>query len=338
MNKRYTKCNQHKSASKVKEFIGVETQMLKYSAISMSAGEQKVFYILRKLYQAGKNSLILIDELDLLLHDDALKKLLDVIVKRAEEKKLQVIFTTHRESIALITDINIRHIYDSGKQTFCFKETTPDSIQRLTGTFTRLINIFVEDDVSAQIINHTCGALGIKKHVDVSRFGAASNCFAMASGLFLKTPDLENVLFVWDGDIEQYRSDDQKNTALKKVLSGDDPKIQSIRDKVRSVITEYVVDTGISPEMFIFDVIRNDLSEDTLPNDEKEIYRIVYNLPIQSDSHDYINKVLEELNEARAAGLSKIIALASKSPRWAAFISPIKTWLESKMDLCLGKK
>ncbi|EIF2259543.1 AAA family ATPase, partial [Vibrio cholerae] len=89
LNRNYAKYHVHEASGK--EFIGVEVDGLRYSALSMSAGEQKVFYILEKVFRATKYSLILIDELDLLLHDQAMKKLIEVILERAEDKNLQVI-------------------------------------------------------------------------------------------------------------------------------------------------------------------------------------------------------------------------------------------------------
>ncbi len=71
LNRTYSRFNIHTASSK--NFIGVEVEGLRYSALSMSAGEQKVFYILEKVFRAKKYSLILIDELDLLLHDRAIK-------------------------------------------------------------------------------------------------------------------------------------------------------------------------------------------------------------------------------------------------------------------------
>ena len=103
LNKTYETLNIHKSGNR--EFIGVVSQGLQYSAISMSAGEQKVFYIIERLLNAKKYSLILIDELDLLLHDLAFKRLIEVVVKHADAKNIQVIFTTHRESVIDLEDL-----------------------------------------------------------------------------------------------------------------------------------------------------------------------------------------------------------------------------------------
>lgn len=84
--------------------IGVESEVLAYSSLSMSAGEQKIFLILETILKEDKNALILIDELDLLLHDEALKKLIDAISTHAEDKNKQIIFTTHREMVTTLSD------------------------------------------------------------------------------------------------------------------------------------------------------------------------------------------------------------------------------------------
>lgn len=110
LNKPYTSFNQHQQPNG-KILIGVESEGLAYSSLSMSAGEQKIFLILETILKADKNALILIDELDLLLHDEALKKLIDVISTHAEDKNKQIIFTTHREMVTTLSDkINIRHV------------------------------------------------------------------------------------------------------------------------------------------------------------------------------------------------------------------------------------
>lgn len=177
----------------------------------MSAGEQKVFHILKTIYEAGKYSLILVDELDLLLHDLALKRLIEVIVERAEDKKLQVIFTTHRESVVERDDINIRHIFSSNQKTYCLNETKPDALTRLIGGPIRSINIFVEDDLSKAIVNQIASKLKLKKHIQVDRFGAALNCFTIVAGMYLNNNNLKHHFFILDGDV--YITEEEKKTA-----------------------------------------------------------------------------------------------------------------------------
>lgn len=151
--------------------MGVEVEGLRYSALSMSAGEQKIFHILTTLYNAPKNSLILIDELDLLLHDKAMMALIKVIHARATDKSLQVVFTTHRETVISLSNlVNIRHLFGTPTKTLCFNETTPDAINRLTGEQPKPIELFVEDDLSVAIVTKLASQLRGKRLVSVQRF------------------------------------------------------------------------------------------------------------------------------------------------------------------------
>ncbi|MCV5714392.1 ATP-binding protein, partial [Escherichia coli] len=87
-----------------------------------------------------------IDDLDLQLHDEALKKLIVVISTHAEDKNKQIIFTTHREMVTTLSDkINIRHVVNIQGRSYSIEETKPDAINRLTGESTTPIEIYVED-------------------------------------------------------------------------------------------------------------------------------------------------------------------------------------------------
>ena len=169
----------------------------------MGAGEQRVFLILLEVLKAPKNALILIDEIDLLLHQDALIKLLRQLDKIAEDKKLQIIFTTHAQEILSLDFIAVRHILQTEKKTLCFTSTKPDALQRLTGKSERLLEIFVEDDLAASIIQKICLQKQMKKYVAIKRFGAAQNCYTTACGaLLIGIDNIDNMLFVLDGDID----------------------------------------------------------------------------------------------------------------------------------------
>lgn len=70
-----------------KHFIGVELNSgLKYSSLSMGSGEQRVIKIINVMLKAEPYSLVLIDEIDLLLHISALRKLIKKIYDIALKK------------------------------------------------------------------------------------------------------------------------------------------------------------------------------------------------------------------------------------------------------------
>jgi len=75
LNKDYAELTSNTTATRA--LIGVKTQTnLVYSSLSMGSGEQRIFKILKAVHTAPAYSMILIDEIDLLLHPSALYKLI----------------------------------------------------------------------------------------------------------------------------------------------------------------------------------------------------------------------------------------------------------------------
>lgn len=322
LNMEYTAFNIHSSGNK--KFIGVESNGLRYSALSMSAGEQKIFLILEKLFRAEKYSLFLIDEIDLLLHDAALKKLIKVIHERAEDKGIQVVFTTHRETILDLSDmINIRHLIKKGSQTLCFSDTKPDAIARLTGEQPRPIDIFVEDDLAMQIVQKIASTLKMSRFVSVHRYGAAMNCFTVLGGLLVDGDECEITLFVLDGDV--YREDTDKIKHINGAITGTGDHVNDLRARALPLIKQFSLPVGAKPERYIHGIISN---MDETGNDEfDEIIEIAKEIIVVDNSHKYVDDIIEKLGYDRSRGLSKIIDLLSTSDEWDGYIEEINDWL-----------
>ncbi|MCY1419967.1 AAA domain, putative AbiEii toxin, Type IV TA system [compost metagenome] len=325
LNKRYSTLNNNVD-SKGKQFIGVVADGLTYSALSMSAGEQKVFHILDVLYKAPKNSLILIDEIDLLLHDSALRRLIEIISERAEEKNIQVVFTTHRETVVGLGGIiNIRHIVTKAGKSLCFEETKPDAINRLTGVQVKPIEIFVEDDLAAAVVMEVALQLGMQRHVNIQLYGAALNCFTLACGLVLGGESCEDALFVLDGDV--YRERDGHEEIAKKLISGDDPEAGRKRRVALGKIAMFDLPSGIKPEEFLHSCIV-DIGGDLSCQDE--ISMLASEISFAADAHGYISGLIDRLGLPRSVGLSKVVGLISRTAHWDGYVAPVRDWLISK--------
>ena len=132
LNKDYDKLVYHKT--KKKQFPGIRTKSnIKYSALSMGAGEQRILKILQTVLSAAQYSLILIDEIDLLLHASALKRLIVVLSQIAEKRNLQIIFTTHSLVMGTLKDyVDIRYLYQLKEKTVVYDTITPDIIYELS--------------------------------------------------------------------------------------------------------------------------------------------------------------------------------------------------------------
>lgn len=327
LNKQYSAFNMHTATGK--QFIGVESGGLKYSALSMSAGEQKIFYILEKVFRAKKYSLILIDEIDLLLHDMAMKRLVEVIQARAIEKYLQIITTTHRESILDQSHlVNIRHIVVKSGKSLCFSETKPDAINRLTGSQPRPIEVFVEDDLGIAVIKKLASELGGTKYVSIQRFGAAINCFTTVSGLLLGGEACESSLFVIDGDV--YRTEQDKQERINKVLTGDDPQSISYRKAALTKIKQFTIPEGLNPERYLHIMITEMEEPDNL--EYSEIIGCAKEIQAVNDDHNYIEDLITRLDWDRKVGLAKIVDLIAISEHWNEYISEIKEWMSPKIE------
>ena len=183
-----------------------------------------------------------------------MKNLIEVVSERAKSHNLQVVFTSHRESILELSNlINVRHLLYTSEKTLCFNETKPDAINRLTGSQPRLIEVFVEDDLAVAIIKKVAGHLGISRHVSVQRFGAAMNCFTVLAGLRLRGDSCDNTIFVLDGDV--YRTKEEQEVRLKAVLTGNDEHAISLRRSSLEKIKCLNLPENTKPEKYIHSII-----------------------------------------------------------------------------------
>ncbi|WP_261794621.1 ATP-dependent nuclease [Bacillus paralicheniformis] len=323
MNRDYSSYNLHSDPKG--KYIGVEYNQAKYSSLSMSAGEQRIFKILAEVYNAPNNSLILIDEIDLLLHAFAFKKLIETLHERAEEKKLQIVFTTHSIDILSYSKfINIRHLYSTSEKTICLTNTKPDTIYRITGESTRPIELFVEDDLAFTIVNHIIESLNMSKYVNVARFGAAENCFTTAAGMLLSNKLTTECLFILDGDM--FVSEEDKMKRIKKALTGTTQENYEMRDKLLKHITQFNLPDSVAPEHFIHSLLKELSTLNQIVETAKDIQKV-------DNTHKYVDDIIERMNyQSKEVGLSKIIDVASQHEKWEHYIAPLKKWLKARRD------
>lgn len=326
LNRNYTSYDEHQNRKK--KYIGVEYKSLNYSSLSMGAGEQRVFLILLEVLKAPKNALILIDEIDLLLHQDALIKLLQELNKIAEKKNLQIIFTTHAQEILSLDFIAVRHILQTEEKTFCFTSTKPDALQRLTGKSDRPLEIFVEDDLAATIIQKICLQKQMKKYVAIKRFGAAQNCYtAVCGALLLKIDNIDNMLFVLDGDVDT--DEKNKEKGIERSLTGNVKFEYEQRAEALNKIRQFILPPGIKPEKYYHQLICG-LDEENLDEEQKDIQKAAKKIESTDDSHKYFNLVIDEMGFSKEVGLNKLVDMLAKTSEWRTIIQEIDNWLETK--------
>lgn len=346
LHKNYSQLTNH--GTKHKNYIGVELKTkniihqaeqeiaatteetsLVYSSLSMGTGEQRVFKILRTVLSAEKESLILIDEIDLLLHASALKKLIVVLSDVATSKNLQIIFTTHSLLMQeMLNILDIRFIQNLDDKTIVYNNIYNDAIYALTGSCLKPIRVFVEDELAKGILHHLLKELDMKSLVQVTMFGDARNAFTLASGEIIRNADVSNTLIIIDGDV--YVSIEEKNEQIKKVFSGTEEDKDDKRLQALSIIKQFDLSGEKYPEKYIFNILK-----DVLKNyeNENEIKRLCGFMVSFDDSHKYIDEIISALGEEYDVGLRDILSIISKSPGWVKYVADIKSWLLAKKEV-----
>lgn len=324
----YDRCTYTKRQAK--DIYGVEVDSIKYSAVSMSAGEQRIFRILESVANAQRYSLILIDEMSLFLHEYALKRLIKILNNKANVNKLQIIFTSHFPGIAnMYTNINVRHLYKDSKKTICLDGYHPDAIYRLTGRQYKPYELYCEDDVSSKIIEHIAVKAGIKRNIEIICFGSASNCFTIASAMSLKNEN-NNKIYVLDGDC--YQTDEEKTTQINKLLSGDGECDKERRAEVKEIIIEYN-SGGLCPEEKLCRMVK-EIRKEVVDINDVEYYQVVNEVNNIDNHHEIISIMIDRMGIERSTAIEKLVSMASKSDGWNDYVRPVRDWiLEKKREL-----
>lgn len=317
-----------KRTTKSKKLIGVTYSNIEYSSFSMGAGEQRIFLILEKVIKAPKYSLILIDEIDLLLHEDALSRLLDELNKICNKKHLQLIFTTHSRSVLSKDYIAFRNLYQTTDKTLCLEKSYPEFLSRLSGKREQMYEIFVEDELARTIVQQLCIDNGVKRYVDIIKFGTATIGVNSACGMVVTDPDnIDKSLFVTDGD-KAYFEDKWYTDQVDSFFHGNDPELQPQREKALKSITRFnMIDNKVAPEEYYRNCIL-ELNRESLNEGEKTIYDALQNVIVPADTHDYFKTSIENLGLNLETGTWEIIKLLKKTTHWGQITARVQQWID----------
>jgi len=328
MDKEYTGITNNKTRKKT--MIGVCTaDDIRYSALSMGAGEQRVFKILQLAYSAPAFSLILIDEIDLLLHVKALERLIEQLSEIAVQRKLQIVFTTHSLVMRNLIDyVDIRYLFQTKNKTMVFDAITPDIIYDLTNKSENSLSVYVEDDLAATIVNSVINELDLARHTEVKIIGSSENAFTLAAGLVLQEdPLMHNKLIVLDGDV--YRSNQDKEKQIVNKLSGTEATHAAKVQTALSMITQLCIPEKTAPEKYIHSmIIENGLPDDTA----NEILRCARQITVAKNSHYWLDGIIERMNQDRNVTLFQIINYAKTHKKWVDYVENVYRWLRAKKE------
>ncbi len=309
LNKDYEELMLHETGKKV--YMGVHTKDGKaYSALSMGAGEQRIFKILQTVYAANQYSLILIDEIDLLLHADAFHKLIIKISEIAKERNLQIIFTTHSLEMQHLSQYaDIRYIEQENEKMLVYDSINPDLLYKMSGEMKRTYSIYVEDDLAASIVRQIAMGLNMQRHISIIPYGSIENAFTVAAGKVLSGENVDDILIVTDGD--RFITTDEKRKRVKTVLTGTEKDHDEKIEQALKMIVQFNLPENTSPEKYIHSMLSS-------MNDSQECVTCAKNITSVSDSHEWLGKIEEQMGIGKAI-YSTIMNIVSENELWESY-------------------
>lgn len=331
MNRNYTAYHNVAYQRAVRDSIGVSTESLTYPALSMSAGEQRVFRILEAVFSAPDYALILIDEIDLFLHQDALQRLLGKLHSHCQQKNKQLVMTTHFPPVAkMYVDVAITTLHRTSERTIFWTGYSVAALRHITGEQEKPLSIFVEDDVAETIVGQVSSNLRLRPYVNIVQFGAASNAFKVGAGILLAGRQLENVLIVMDGDVQATKP--ERREKVKSELTGTEVVRTDQRKAVLAAIRCFKPIGNKSPEQMLHKLLRT-VDGANLDQEDADLLRIVHEVNNVPDRHGLVNHIIELTGEARPVALAKLVKLASRAQGWKRYTALVRHALGQRRTL-----
>ena len=178
----------------------VELNSRKYSGFNMGAGENALFEIFSTAYEAEDGALLIIDEIELGLHEQAQKKFMEELKKLCFNKKIQIVCTTHSATILQALPPQARfYLEEHTAETVVIKGISPAyATGKLSGKNSRELDIFVEDSIALDLTN-TVLSKQLRERFDVIDIGSDDAVIRQLSASYKNKKDRE-YLVILDGD------------------------------------------------------------------------------------------------------------------------------------------
>lgn len=176
-----------------------------YSGFNMGAGENALLEIFSTIFAAPEGLLLVIDEIELGLHESAQKRLIEELKKLCNERHIQVICTTHSSTILEAVPPEGRFFierYDS--ETRVTTGISPSyAAGRLAEINSQELNIYVEDGI-AQYIVQSILSTEIRRRVNILPIGSVNAVLRQLAAHY-KDHHRGECMAILDGDQKSHK-------------------------------------------------------------------------------------------------------------------------------------
>lgn len=171
-----------------------------YSGFNMGAGENALFEIFSTIYSAGKGALLVLDEIELGLHAEAQRKLVNALKEVCLEMNIQIVCTTHSKEIfdCLPNDARFYVENVANKTRVTQGVSSEFAFMKLSAITGQELDILVEDEVAKAILVAVLPA-GLRARVTITVIGSGTALARQLAAIYVRA-DKKPVLAVFDGD------------------------------------------------------------------------------------------------------------------------------------------
>lgn len=318
----------HYKDSSNKKYIGVSKKSQNddtthhYCSLSLSAGTQRCLQILMAVFSARKGSLILIEELDMLLHVNALLKLVKALDYKANENNLQIVFTCHNPEIKNINNLNFVCLQKCSRGITALQGFMYYNIFEIIGRRNIEIKLLCEDNLSWTILKQVVKELKISHMTEITTFGSAKNAVIILGALQLMNELNKGlILAVLDGDV--LKNVDDRQNVYQKSFVGCDRTIRTNQEEVLNHLIMYDNLKGIAPERYIIDVLKENRS--LFDSEHDELLETLFASSGHQNHHDDFKETFAKLGWLETSGNESIVALFAKTPQFKDFTKQIRS-------------
>lgn len=188
-----------------------------YSGFNMGAGENAVFTLLIELFSAGRNTLLVIDEIELGLHEEAQRRLIQELKKLCLEMHIQIICSTHS---AMILDelppVGRFYVESFDAKTEIMQGISSEyAMGKLTGGKKKELVVFTEDEVGKAVVSSSLPQ-SLRERIEVIPIGSDQAVLRQLSARYREKSNY--CIAFLDGDKRKERQQQKKQVI--KYLEG----------------------------------------------------------------------------------------------------------------------
>ncbi len=304
----------------------VRVKKCSYSGFNMGAGENTLFEIFSTIYACQGSLLILIDEIELGLHEEAQIRFIEELKEICLKRHIQVVCTTHSPKVLAGLPPEARiHLERTGDAIKVIPGISPEyAAGLLSGMKQSELNVYCEDDFAQEIITLALPN-EVRSRVTAIPIGSAAAVVRLLAAKFKEKSECPSCAIV-DGD-QVRRKSEHVDVFVSELENVKD--LAAARDWIENRLT--FLPSENRPEAWVIGQVVNDIS-DQLADDfgvTKEELKSYVEEAASAKDHTELHLLSRKLNLPSLAIRTRLIqaALRRSPDEVAKIIEFVKRFL-----------